>query len=287
MVLEIKNDFPLYDERVRWVTEVSSLKNPESVDKAVDIIKNGGIVAAQVRGVYGIWCDASSPDSVSKLHDAKGSDKNKTLSLMVPTRTIHEMVDLDAVDPSLRYLFEDETAIPEKVGSICHLRIPIDSEFIPQVPGAVRSQVDGIQVVHNLDPSGHVVNGFIEQLTEEGVSFIGVSSLGISGMESEVHDFNRAIEFCNLSPNIDLLLTDPTHSSEDVKGSFAIVDTTNKSGIRDGHVSVHVVSKILGIDLDQDSMKPAKFDNDTFVSLIGDLSGAELRKEILRLTSAH
>ena len=48
-----------------------------SIEKAVEILKNGGIVAVPTEGIYGLSCDASNIEAVKRLRTLKQREDNK------------------------------------------------------------------------------------------------------------------------------------------------------------------------------------------------------------------
>ena len=49
--------------------------NAHGLAKAVDILKKGGLVAMPTETVYGLAADASNPDAVARIFEAKGRPK--------------------------------------------------------------------------------------------------------------------------------------------------------------------------------------------------------------------
>ena len=47
------------------------------IEKTVEILKNGGIVAVPTEGIYGLSCDASNVEAVQRLRTLKQRDDNK------------------------------------------------------------------------------------------------------------------------------------------------------------------------------------------------------------------
>ena len=54
-------------------------KNDEIIAKAVDIIKNGGLVAFPTETVYGLGGNALNPESSKKIYQAKGRPSDNPL----------------------------------------------------------------------------------------------------------------------------------------------------------------------------------------------------------------
>ncbi len=54
-----------------------------ALDAAYGVLKSGGIIIYPTDTAYGIGCDADNEDAVSKVHEIKGSDPEKPLSVIV------------------------------------------------------------------------------------------------------------------------------------------------------------------------------------------------------------
>ena len=62
---------------------VSSLMKKNDISKAVEILKNGGIVVFPTETVYGIGANALDENSIKKLYKAKNRPINKKTSILV------------------------------------------------------------------------------------------------------------------------------------------------------------------------------------------------------------
>ena len=52
--------------------------------KAVEILKNGGVIAHPADTCYGLAADLMNPDAVKKIQAIKARDKGKPMSIMLP-----------------------------------------------------------------------------------------------------------------------------------------------------------------------------------------------------------
>lgn len=266
-ILELEKIFDIgAEEKEKSSLHVGSLSDEGDVQKAIDIITNGGIIASQMRGVFGIWVNARDFDSVKAAHNAKGSSVSKPLSLMLPIDKFLHLVDLDSVHPDLVHLFQSATEYQSRMGAICHARLPIKEEEVKNLPYTVVSEDGGKHFVHNLDPTGHEsMSKLIRRMIESGVDVIGVTSLGDTSSgggkdNKEITTIYEAIKFCQRDTNnIDILLLDHEQPNEVAVGSFAILDFSKAKALRDGHISVGVIKKILGVDIDTNGMKDHGF----------------------------
>lgn len=55
----------------------------EEIAKAVEILNRGGIILYPTDTVWGIGCDATNPEAVSKIHRLKGSADSKSMLVLV------------------------------------------------------------------------------------------------------------------------------------------------------------------------------------------------------------
>ena len=72
------------------------------IQKAVDILRAGGVIAFPTETVYGLAGDATSDRAVNKIYDLKGRDTEKPLSIQVPDlETLWQYVDKNDVAEAL------------------------------------------------------------------------------------------------------------------------------------------------------------------------------------------
>lgn len=248
----IGRENPITDEIFDSPLKVGSLGNPEDVTNAVDIIVNGGVVAAQIWGVFGLWMRADNVDAIQEALRVKGDrNQEKKLSVMMFSHQLLPLVDREAIHPALQPFFTNSEAFRSQIGSLFHVRVPIRSDRATELPSAVVSLGDNQKAyLHNLDPSDHpLMSNFIHQLQEADIPYVAVTSLNDhSAGEPEITDPYRAKTFCQ-ARGISLLLTDPLPTRPEVHGSFAIVDCENSVALRDGVVPIAVISAILNTPL--------------------------------------
>jgi len=282
------------DAQIIEVTEkfgepyLGSLENPTDINRAVSLVQSGKPIVAQVRGVFGIWFRGDLPEAVARVREIKEDDPDKKYSAMMFCQDFVPLIDQEAIPQAIRHLFQNPDMLQQRVGAICHIRAPITSSSAPKFPSSMISQTkEGVYFVHNLDPHGHKpISNFIIALNQAGfVTQIGVSTLNRDN-EPEIHNLNRALQVSRES-GIKMILQDPTHTRKtDLKGSFAIWDASQNKAIRDGHVPIEVVMKILGIKIDTSSMKPPKYPQikEDFELLLSEgLSEEDLRLSVLEI----
>lgn len=58
--------------------------NPRHLERAVEVLRNGGLVAYPTDTYYGVGCDLLSKKAILKLYDLKQRDRRKPLALLCP-----------------------------------------------------------------------------------------------------------------------------------------------------------------------------------------------------------
>jgi len=155
------------------------LDSEGDISEAVEIIRNGGIVAAQFRGVFGIWGDGSNSESIAKALIAKGdTDPARKFSCMLFADDFLPLIDRFSVHESIRHLLDSVESLEQRLGAMCFIRAPINKDVVGGIPEPLISEEGGNFYMHNLDPYGHwPMTGFIRALNAGGVEFVAVTSL--------------------------------------------------------------------------------------------------------------
>lgn len=68
---------------VKIIGDISSVENTAVIEKASQIIKNGGLVAFPTETVYGLGADATNADSAKKIYAAKGRPSDNPLIIHI------------------------------------------------------------------------------------------------------------------------------------------------------------------------------------------------------------
>ncbi|MEG1553578.1 MAG: L-threonylcarbamoyladenylate synthase [Rikenellaceae bacterium] len=55
----------------------------EEIEKAIEVLKNGGLILYPTDTVWGIGCDATNEEAVQKVYDLKGSVNKKSMLVLV------------------------------------------------------------------------------------------------------------------------------------------------------------------------------------------------------------
>lgn len=241
---------------------LGSLEDPIALREATRIIRDGGVVAVQVYGVFGIFCDGANDEALDltlRIKDQSPSQE-RPFSNMRFSSTLADQIDSSKVNAGAAHLCKDLSLTGRVLGSLVHLRWPIRNEAADEIPRRLRSQLDDTWIIHNLDPSGHPVSALIAGLNDVGVTDVAVTTLNAHGQD-EISNRADAKAFCS-EHGIQLLLTDPSHENEEVKGSFPIFDTMSGKILRHGILPESLVATLLAIptsDISSDSAPQAKY----------------------------
>ena len=131
-------------------TEIISIDHPHALDKAVDIIDEGGVIAFPTDTVYGIGVSAFNEYSIERLFRVKGRSLQKAIPILIGDA--RELIKITAQVPSnakklidlfwpgaLTLIFELDPDLPENLsptGTI-GVRLP-DHEFALDLLKATR-----------------------------------------------------------------------------------------------------------------------------------------------------
>jgi tRNA A37 threonylcarbamoyladenosine synthetase subunit TsaC/SUA5/YrdC len=241
---------------------IGSLLNVRDINESVGIIKRGGIVIAQLGGVFGMFADGQNRDALDTILTAKQiSDKNRPFSTMMFYKDIIKYVDLSLVHRELYKTLSNGQDLAKLIGTLIHLRLPLRHDLVHEIPTSMRNLSDDVWIIHSLDPSGRPIENFIRQLNVNGIKFVAVTTLNKHG-EPEITTWEEAIEFSSAFirfPHAEPIhLKDPTYKRKSVKGSLTIVDTMYKSIVREGFVPTELVEAIFGVTFSKDAVKHVK-----------------------------
>ena len=77
-------------KRIEWILKVNCDK--EGIEKASQIINQGGIAIFPTDTVYGIGCNPYNKDSVRKIYEIKSRDISKPFPILVYSKEIAETI---------------------------------------------------------------------------------------------------------------------------------------------------------------------------------------------------
>ncbi len=242
------------------MTESGSLANPIDVQNAAEAIASGGYIAIQYHGVFVMVFSGVDLVARQKVLRVKNEeDTGKPLSSISFSRYVFPYVDVELLEePAIRDLLSDILRFQRAVGTMCHLRLPLKRDAVEaEIPSHMVSFKDGTPYVQNLDPSGNLLyTNFSHEVNDMGVHLIAASSLNLQG-EDEICDLHEAERFCE-ERGVPYLLHDPLYARPEVKGSFPVIDLVDRVALRDGHIPMPLVERMLGLELDKSNLGPSK-----------------------------
>ena len=256
------------------------------MQNAVDVIASGGYVAVQYHGVFiMVFSGVDLEARRATLRVKNEVESGKPLSSISFSNHVFPSIEVDRIQQAAaKALVSDVSQFQKTLGTICHLRLPLrESAVDVEIPSHMVSRKDGVAYVQNLDPYGNLLFANLSrELNIAGIQIIAASSLNLQG-ESEICDLSEAERFC-LERSVPLLLHDPLYARPEAMGSFPVIDLERSVAIRDGHVPIRLVEKVIGITLDKSDMQPCKHPQAQHLLDLYDqphLVGVQLRESIL------
>lgn len=179
--------------------------NAESLKKAGEIIRSGGIVAFPTETVYGLGASAYDEDAISKIYEAKGRPSDNPLIVHIPDvsevfKVAREVPDgakklFDAFAPGpFTLILKKNEKIPSRVTAgldTVGVRIPshpVAREFLRAAGVPVAAPSANISGKPSTTTAEHVIsdmNGRVDAIIAGGASEVGVEST-IIDMTAEV-----------------------------------------------------------------------------------------------------
>ena len=263
-----------------------SLGNPIDVQHATATVAEGSFVAVQYHSVYIMVFSGTDEDARRQALAAKGDDDlEKPMSVLSSAAYVFPLVDRSRITNAVtRLLIDDIERFRRTLGAICHVRLPLFREVIgSEIPPHLVSTREGTPYVQLLEPRGNVLfSNLVTELEAAGIKYVSATSLNLAG-ESEITDSAAAEAFC-AEAEVPLLLHDPLFMANDVIGSFPAVDVERSAAVRDGHVPLDLIDRLVGVKFDRTNATPERHPHSEFLlSLIEQpgLEGEGLRETIL------
>jgi tRNA A37 threonylcarbamoyladenosine synthetase subunit TsaC/SUA5/YrdC len=260
-----------------------SIRDVHACAEAAGHVASGEVVGSYIRGVCGLWIDGGSAKAIHRIDEIKGEKRaNRPFGTTLDGAEFAKMIDPDQITPSARDLFLDGDRLRSRLGSLCFIRIPIQTQIGRELPSRLVSQTgDGTYWLQNWMPSGSRSSAlWMEAMKDENIEFPSATSMNASGTP-ELVDQQAGAEFCQLH-GISIFLGDPS-SRHEVKGSFPIlqVDKAGIQLIREGHFPAQVFRYLLQEwNVDLSKYQPAKY---PLVQLPEELQSGALTGNELRL----
>lgn len=155
-----------------------ALVQPEDINKALDTLREGGLILYPTDTVWGIGCDATNEAAVEKVDRLKGRDREKNFIVLLHDESRLESYVTDV--PELAYQLIEYTEQPL---TIVYSAAKNLAPNVPATDGSV-----GIRIVKH---------PFCEQLLQRFRKPILSTSANISGQPTPVNFTEITEEVCN------------------------------------------------------------------------------------------
>lgn len=202
------------------------LKSEEKkdIERAADILKNGGLVAIPTETVYGLAANALNPDAVKKIFEAKGRPQDNPL--IVHVSSLEEIPPLvKKVDPRMLALAEKFWPGP----------LTVISERSEIVPDAVTAGLSTVAVRMPSDPCARAV-------IKASRLPLAAPSANASGKPSPTCSEHV---LADLDGKIDAVI-DGGHCSVGVESTVVTLATDPPTLLRPGGITLEQLEEVLG-----------------------------------------
>ena len=94
------------------------------MEKALEILKNGGTILYPTDTIWGIGCDATNVEAIHKIFDIKNREKNKSMIILVESeRRLQDLVDvpemawqiIDLSEKPVTIVYENPKNLPKEL----------------------------------------------------------------------------------------------------------------------------------------------------------------------------
>ncbi len=94
------------------------------MEKALEILKNGGTILYPTDTIWGIGCDATNVEAIAKIFDIKNREKNKSMIILVESeRRLQDLVDvpemawqiIDLSEKPVTIVYENPRNLPKEL----------------------------------------------------------------------------------------------------------------------------------------------------------------------------
>ncbi|MGV4412915.1 L-threonylcarbamoyladenylate synthase [Chryseobacterium sp. T1] len=95
-----------------------------SLDKALDVLKNGGTLLYPTDTIWGIGCDATNPEAIKKIFDIKKRDTSKSMIILVDNeKRLQDLVDvpemaweiIDVSEKPITLVYDNPKGLPKEL----------------------------------------------------------------------------------------------------------------------------------------------------------------------------
>ena len=154
-------------------TEILNSQNEEDFEKAVSILKNGGILAFPTETVFGIGADMNNESAVKRIYEIKERNFSKPLSIHVANLDVAKpyiknvpddayILEKNYLPGPLMMIFDKTDLVPNYVTANLHkvgIRVPSNDIF-----KEIANRFDGIIVATSANKSGAFPACSLEQV---------------------------------------------------------------------------------------------------------------------------
>ena len=155
------------------------------IEKAIDILKNGGLIVYPTETCYGIGCDALNENAVEKIYRVKKREKKKPLSIIVSslemmrkygkiTKEVEYLVKKFMPGP-LTIVVEKKRTIPDILNpKEIAFRIsshPIAQQLVKELDKpitATSANISGSKPIYSSEEIVKIFNGKVDMIIDSG-----------------------------------------------------------------------------------------------------------------------
>ncbi|MBW2636235.1 MAG: threonylcarbamoyl-AMP synthase [Deltaproteobacteria bacterium] len=197
---------------------------PSQIEKAMEILKSGGVISYPTETFYGLGADAANEKAIEKIYAIKGREDKKPISIIIGSA---QDIDIFAVNIS-----EGSRKLMERFwpGGLT-----LVFEASPTIPEILTAETGKIGIRY----SSHAIAAHLARNLPGGLS---ATSANISG-EKECTSADEVIE--TLSDRIDALIDGGTTPGG---SSSTVVDVSMEPPVilREGIISSSLIDEIIG-----------------------------------------
>ena len=94
------------------------------MEKAIEILKNGGTILYPTDTIWGIGCDATNVEAINKIFDIKKREKNKSMIILVENvRRLQDLVEvpemawqiIDVSEKPVTIVYDNPKGLPKEI----------------------------------------------------------------------------------------------------------------------------------------------------------------------------
>ena len=184
-------------------------KKQEIINKTTEVLESGGIILYPTDTIWGIGCDATNENAISKIYEIKKRQKNKPLILLIHDIKLLEQYISNV--PKIAYKLIQKSTKPTTI-------IYENPKNLPKI--LVYKNTIGIRVVNN-----HAISTVLKKINKPITS----SSANIS---NSMHAINFSEIDGRIKNNVDYIVPENFTSYKNTKKSSTIIKINSDSSIQ-------------------------------------------------------